>query len=212
MRTSAQLRTLMMMGAASVWLTGCGPLISFGDEGPADTVYTLRYDGDYDRGGSGPVVYVDEPTMTDGLKGEKVAVSLDGGKRLAIDGVRWSAPISELVRNYITRALGHKTPAQVMGEWGLDARAACRLGVNVWAFEYSPGARAADDTVEVAVELSLVRLKDSQLIGKPTFVETVAVNGAGGEAVMDAFSKAMATATDDMTQWFSGKYQECATG
>lgn len=191
--------------------SACGPLISFGDDGPSDTVYTLRYEGGYasDSAG-GTVVFVDEPALAEGLNSDKVAVTLEGGQRMTLDGVRWSAQLSDLVRDYVTRSLGNGTGAQVVSAGGLDIRTACRLGVKVWALEYRPGARTGDDQVDVAMEVSLVRLQDSRLLSKPTFTQSVRVNGGGDAVVMAAFNQAMRAASGEMTQWFRDKLPACS--
>ncbi|NVJ68747.1 MAG: membrane integrity-associated transporter subunit PqiC [Alphaproteobacteria bacterium] len=203
---------VLAVAGLSLLVGACGPLISFGDDGPADTVYALRYDGGYPGTNSGPVVFVDEPTVAEGLKGEKVAVALDGNQLVTIDGVRWAAPVADLVRNYITRALGHQTDAQMVGDGGLDIKSACRLGAKIWAMEFVPGASARDDKVRVSIELSLVRMKDSMLLSKPTVAKTVTVGGKGDRAVMDAFNMAMSDVSAEMVSWFQASYRSCAEG
>lgn len=197
--------------AASFALASCGPIVSFGDEGPADTIYTLRYQGGY-ADGNGPVVYVDEPTVADGLKGEAVAVALPDNQRSTIGGVRWSAPVSDLTRDYFTRSFGSETDALLVGDGGLDIRAACRLGLKVWELEYVPGERAGNDRVSIAIEMSLVRLKDNHLISKTTFSQTPTVAGEGTDAVMAAFNDAMADLSGEAVAWFSGRFAQCDAG
>lgn len=198
--------------AASVALASCGPLISIGDEGPADEVYTLRYEGGYPMSGAGPVVFVDEPTVVDGLNSDKVAVALADNRRATIDGVRWSAPPSDLVRDYLVRALADGSDARMVGQGGLDIKATCRLGVKLWEMDFVPGSRASDDRVSVAFELTLVRLKDNQLIGHPTIVKSPGVGGSGSVAVMAAFNDAMAQAGAEATAWFKTANKACDAG
>ncbi|NVJ97734.1 MAG: membrane integrity-associated transporter subunit PqiC [Alphaproteobacteria bacterium] len=198
---------------ATLLLSACGPLISFGDDGPSDTVYTLRYEGAYAADSTqGTVVFVDEPTLAEGLNSDKVAVTLESGQRMTLEGVRWSAQLSDLVRDYVTRSLGDGSGAQMVSAGGLDIRTSCRLGVKVWALEYRPGSRAGDDIVDVAMEVSLVRLSDSQLLSKPTFTQSVTVNGQGDAAVMAAFNQAMRSASGEMTRWFKEQLASCSTG
>lgn len=192
-------------------LSACGPLISFGEDGPADTVYSLRYQGGYaPENATGPVVFVDEPSIAEGLNSDKVAVLLGTDRRMTLEGVRWSAPLSDLVRDYVTRALGHGSKARMVGSGGLDIRTNCRLGVKVWAMEYKPGNSVADDMVDVAMEVSLVRLEDSKLLSKPTFIHSVRLNGSGDAAVMGAFNRAMTATATDMTRWFKAQLADCS--
>lgn len=199
--------------AAPLMLSACGPLISFGEEGPADTVYSLRYQGGYaDENGTGPVVFVDEPSLAEGLNNDKVAVHMDDGRRMSLDGVRWSAPMADLIRDYVTRALGDGSGARMVSAGGLDIRTSCRLGVKVWALEYRPGAQSGQDQVDVAMEVSLVRLKDSQLLSKPTFTQSVLVGGTGDAAVMAAFNRAMREVSGEMVRWFRSSLSNCSEG
>lgn len=206
------LKKLMAAGLASgsVLLSACGPLISFGDDGPADRVYTLRYQGGYPAAStSGPVVYVEEPHFADDLDGRGISVLLDGGRRSTIAGVRWSSPLSELVRNYMTRALADDQGAQIVSEGAIDINAACRIGSKVWALELVPSASGTDDQVTIAIEAMLVRLKDSRLISHKTIERSVSLGGSGDAAVMAAFNAAMAGVADDMQAWFGAAQDGC---
>lgn len=199
--------------AAAMMLTGCGPLVSFGDDGPADTIYTLRYEGGYPGGEiEGPVIYVEEPHFADDLDGRGVSVLLDGDKRSVIGGVAWSSPLAELVRNYVTRALGDGLGANILSEGSLDVNATCRVGSKVWALEYVPGVTPTEDEVVVVLELSLVRFRDSALVGHPTLRRSVTPQGSGDVAVMDAFNRAMAGVAQDMRAWFRSAKEACQPG
>lgn len=215
-KTENMLRALKAFCAGaglSLLLVGCGPLISFGDDGPADTVYTLRYEGGYPEDEtSGPLIYVEEPHFADDLDGRNVAVLLDGDKRTVIDGVAWSSPLAELVRNYMTRALGDGLGATILSEGSLDINATCRIGSKVWALEYVPGAAVADDKVVAVLELSLIRFRDSALVGHTTLQRRISLQGSGDVAVMDAFGSAMAGVADDMRAWFLDAKDACVPG
>lgn len=207
------LKAFSVSAGLSVLLGGCGPLISFGDDGPADTIYTLRYEGGYPGSDTdGPLIYVEEPHFADDLDGRNVAVLLDGDKRSVIDGVAWSSPLAELVRNYITRALGDGLGANIVSEGALDINATCRVGSKVWALEYVPGAAVADDKVVAVLELSLVRFRDSALVGHTTLQRRISPQGSGDVAVMEAFSGAMAGLADDMRAWFLDAKDACRVG
>lgn len=205
-------KNALSLVAASALLASCGPLISFGDEGPADEIYTLRYQGGYPVNATGPVVFIDEPTVADSLKGDKVAVALPGNRRSIIDGVRWSAPLADLLRDYMLRALGASSEVRVVGDGGLDIQSSCRLGMKVWEMDYIPGARAGDDKVSVVLEFTLVRLKDNQLLGMPTIAKEVGTRGSGTNAVMAAFNEAMGDAAGDAASWFGKAHEACNAG
>lgn len=203
---------LSVMGVAALATAACGPLISFGNDGPADSVYSLRYEGATKSGSpTGPIVYVDSPQMVEGLDGHGIAVRLDGNERTTLAGSSWSAHLSDLVRDYVTLALGDKSEANLVSEGGLDIKAGCRLGIKVWAMEFVPGATTADDTVELSMQFSLVRLSDSQLLSHPTFTETVSVANSDGRGVVTAFSSAMQSAASDYGRWFDAESSACGS-
>ncbi len=201
----------LLLTTAGLGVSACGPLISFGDDGPADTVYSLRYEGAYRSGDDdAAVIYVDEPHLGDGLGGQNITVALPNQKRSTLKGARWSAPLSNLVRDYVVRSLGDKAGVHMIGEGGLDIHAGCRLGTKVWALEFAPGTAATDDKVVVALEMSLVRLRDSKLLSHPTFEKSVGVGGAGeNDAIATAFNRAMAATATEMGQWLKAQTPEC---
>jgi len=205
---------LKMAGvAASAFLVAsCGPLISFGDDGPADSIYTLHYGGIVGADSPvGPVVYVDSPQMAEGLDGQGVSVRLDGNQRTTLTGAGWAAHLSDLVRDYVTLALGATSNANMIGVGGLDIKAGCRLGIKVWAMEFVPGLISSEDTVDVAMQFSLVRLSDSKLLSHPTFSQTVNVQSSGGRGIVAAFDAAMAAAARDYSRWFKVESKACET-
>jgi len=199
--------------AVATLVASCGPLISFGDDGPGDKVYSLKYAGDYENSpADAPVIYIDEPHMADALAGQKITVALPGEKRSTLSGARWAAPLSALVRDYVARALSHKAGAHMIGEGGLDIQVSCRLGTKVWSFEFVPTENASGDHVQIALEMTLVRLADGKLLSHPTFTKTMPVRGSTGDAVASAFSEAMAGVGDDMGRWLKGQIASCASG
>ncbi|TNE61728.1 MAG: hypothetical protein EP335_15005 [Alphaproteobacteria bacterium] len=203
--------TTISMLAAALLLPGCGPLVSFGNDGPADAVYSLRYAGDYasEAKRAGPLLYFDEPMMAEGLAGQKVAVRLGTYRRSTLAEARWSTGLSTLVRDYLMRALSAETDAQTVGEGGLDIKVDCRLGIKIWSFDYVPDTSPGVDVVDVAIELSMVRLRDGRLLGQHTFVQTPEVTGQGEDTVPSAFNKAMQAASVDMAKWLDDTKNDC---
>ena len=196
--------------AGSFLLASCGPLISFGDDGPADDVYTLHYEGPLkSESPTGPIIYVDSPQMVEGLDGQSITVRIDQNRRTTLAGSSWSAHLSDLVRDYVTLALGATSGANLVGGGGLDIKAGCRLGTKVWAMDYVPGATPGEDRVELAIQFSLVRFSDSKLLSHPTFSETVHVQAANGHSIVAAFETAMGSAAQKYGRWFNAESNAC---
>lgn len=198
--------------AAVLFVAACGPLISFGDDGPADDVYTLHYDGAIrSESPIGPIVYVDSPQMVEGLDGHGIAVRLDENRRTTLEGASWSSHLSELVRDYVTLSLGAMSDANMVSEGGLDIRAGCRIGTKVWAMEFVPGQTVSEDKVELTIQFSLVRLSDSELLSHPTFSETVQMNSSDGRGIVAAFETAMKSASNSYGRWFREESKACSS-
>ena len=196
--------------AGALLLASCGPLISFGDDGPADDVYTLHYQGPLkSESPTGPIIYVDSPQMVEGLDGQGITVRIEQNRRTTLAGSIWSAHLSDLVRDYVTLALGAVSDANLVGGGGLDIKAGCRLGTKVWAMDYVPGTTAGEDRVELAIQFSLVRLSDSKLLSHPTFSETVRVETANGRGIVAAFEAAMGSAAEKYGRWFNAESGAC---
>ncbi|MBV1900405.1 MAG: PqiC family protein [Kordiimonadaceae bacterium] len=192
-------------------VAGCGPIISFGGDDPAGEVYALRYSSDYaSYDVNAPIIYLSNPQMLDGLDGTSIAVMLPDGQRTLLAGASWSAHISDLIREYVSHSLGAQTGANIISEGGLDIKAGCRLGLKVWSFELATGETAATDAVNIALQFSLVRMKDSVLLSHPTFSQSVGVSGAGIGAVVDGFKAAMAGAAGDYGPWLRDHMAQCS--
>jgi len=194
-------------------LTACGPIISFGDDGPADDVYSLEYDSvTTNAGDMATIIYVEEPLMSDGLGGIQVAVALENRQRTSLQGVQWSANSTDLIRDYFIRAIGSMSGTRLLGQGAIDVQAGCRLGTKVWAFEFVPGAAPADDRVDIEVEFILIRYNDNRLIGQPTFSAMQPVATADGQNIIDAFHRGMASVSREAAQWLAPLASECALG
>jgi len=201
----------LLAAAAVLMLAGCGPLISFGDDGPAGDVFSLEFDGaNPNTSDMATIIYVEEPLMTDGLGGVDIAVALDGRKRTSLQGVRWSSNSTDLIRDYFVRAIGGMSGTRLLGQGAIDVQAGCRLGIKVWAFEYVPGASAGDDRVEVEVEFILIRYNDNRLIGQPTLSASSQVSAANGEDIIQAFHDGMNRISREAGQWLAPLAGECA--
>lgn len=194
-----------------ILLAGCGPLISFGDDGPADDVFNLRYQGGYSANvDSENIIYLEEPLMNQGLSGVDIAVALPGDQRSTLKGVRWAGNSSDLVRDYLVRALSEKSGVKLLGDGGLDVRAGCRMTVKVWSFEFAPGESSRDDTVDVAIEFSLVRYRDGHLVGQRAFNVNTPIDTNQGNSVVAGFREGMSALSGDAADWLAPLGSNCS--
>lgn len=183
-------------------LSGCGPIITFGD-GEPETVYTLHYKGAGNAQKNGPVVFVSEPAFSQGLGGQTFIVKLSEYERTAIKNVRWSAGTDTLLRDYLVASLRDSTPAITLGEDGLDITATCRLNSFVWDMDFIPGSKPQQDRVELRIEFSLINLVTGILVDSQTYhsVQSVTGNGAG---IAAGFNQATADISKNAGLWLTG--------
>ena len=152
--------------------------------------------------------------MAEGLGGVTITVELDKRERTALKGVRWSAPLSDLIRGYLNRSLMHTTDAQVIGEGGLDVHASCRVSSKVWSFELHPQGEngVAEDMVHVSLDMSLIDMRSGDLIDRSQFDHRHRVDGTDGGDVVDAFHLAMAPMAGEISVWLAKNLTECSGG
>lgn len=192
-------------------VAGCGPLISFGDDGPADQIFGLEHPASSLASGDlGTIIYVEEPLMSDGLGGNQISVALENNQRTSLSGVRWSANSMDLIRDYLVRGVSAASGVRMLGEGAIDVKAGCRLGLKVWAFEFVPGSNARDDGVVVEIEFVLVRYSDNGLIGQPTFRAAPGVSSSDGVGVTRAFNDAMQSVSEQAGAWLAPQAGQCA--
>jgi len=195
----------------SLLLVGCGPLISFGGDGPGET-YTLRYPAEPQISAAaeeGPIIQIDQPFFSDGLGGTGIKVNLDTNERATVGGVGWTADISDLLRDYLVLSLSDNTGVRTLGEGLLDVGSDCRLVTRVWRFELVPGASSTDDQVDVNMELFLIRIRNGSLLASKRFSSAAEVSGGSGKDIVDAFSSALRSLSGEQQQWLSEAANSC---
>lgn len=201
------LRTLSLVSL--LVLGACAPLINLGGSEPA-TAFSLRYSGGRTLATEGaPVIYVDEPVMTEGLGGRDIMVRGADGSQNILKGGRWTASSSDMIRYYLVQALEDQTGARMIGEGGLDINAACRTHITVWSFEMVPGTAGTPDSVEIGLELSLVHLDTGEMLYRNRFDRTAEFTGSEPAAVVAAFHRAMAGLSGELAAGLKDKVAAC---
>ncbi|MCK0069173.1 ABC-type transport auxiliary lipoprotein family protein [Kordiimonas laminariae] len=191
---------------------GCGPLISFGDDGPADEVYTLEYPKIASSNtNDGATMYVSHPVMSSGIDGTEVVVALDNNKRTVLKGVSWAGHLSDLMQDYLVHSLRAETVANIVSDKGLDVRVNCRMDVKVWKMEFAPSADGSSDMVNIEIELSLIRLQDAYLVGHPVYTRTENVVGGSHDDIVAAFNGALNDIAREHGAWVSSNLQACTS-
>lgn len=191
-------------------ISACSQVLPFGSK--PERTFSLRYEGDISAlPTGGPIVFLDEPLMAEGLGGRTFAVEIEGRERTILKDARWSSSLSDLVRSYFERLLGASSKAQIIGEGGLDVRAGCRLSLRVWSFQLVPGrSRSEDDRVSVSFEAGLVHLSKGDLLARQLFASDTIVEGNDAVNVVDAYHGVLEKLGGDMVDWFNAALPACS--
>lgn len=206
---SAKLGTAL--GLLSI-VSGCGPLISFGDDGPADDVYTLEHPGTASANiNTAATMYVSQPVMRSGLDGTEVVVALDNNKRTVLKGVRWAGHLSDLLQDYLVHSLRSETEANIVSDKGLDVRVNCRMDAKIWRMEFAPSADGTNDLVHLELELSLIRLQDAHLVGHPIYTRTANVVGGSHDDIVGALNSALNDISREYGAWVASNLEACTS-
>ena len=216
MRVNTGMKMGLVTGLAFL-AAGCTQILPIGSK--AERSFSLRYElaqDQYHGSGmkAGPVIFLDDPLLAEGLGGRTITVELEGRERTALKGAKWSAPLSDLIRGYLNRNLMANTQAQIVGEGGLDVHASCRISSKVWSFELHPQGEDGheEDRVHVSLDLSLIDMRSGDLIGRNQFDNWSQLDATDGRAVVAAFHEAMEPVATDIAAWVTDNLKECSGG
>ncbi len=191
-------------------VAGCGPLISFGESGPAPVLYSLEYSGaPKSPSMDGPIVAVSTPDLLPRLEGQNIAVVLPENEHTTLGGAEWSGHIGRMVQDYVMQALSSDGNATFVGRASLDVSVDCRLGIKLWAMDYVPGDSAREDKVVVSLQMMLVRMSNSSLLGQQFFTSEAKPVTASPRAIAAAFNDAMMDSAQAYKAWFAATGTRC---
>ncbi len=188
-------------------LAACGPLISFGD-GEPETVYTLHYEPKRTDEPTGPLVFVAEPSMVEGLGGRVIAVRLSDFERTLLKNVRWTTASSDLIREYLILSLRDHANLRTLGETGLDVSAKCRLNTTVQAMEFVPGATPEADAITFRAEMTLVSQVTGTQAAHMVFDKGRRVEG-NARGIVAGFNAAMSELAAETGRWMTANIGAC---
>jgi ABC-type uncharacterized transport system auxiliary subunit len=140
-------------------LSACAPLQA--KENP-ETIYRLRPPSpSRDCAASSPVVTVLAPEVPAGFDGDRIAVYLDGGRRVDYAAsARWAAGFDEMIHDFMLSAL-RGCPGLAAQEPRFDTPGAYQLSVKINDFQpvYKGAAQDAPD-LRVSATFTLTRLPE----------------------------------------------------
>lgn len=147
-------------------LTGCQGLTS--TQKPV-SIYSLRYVGEVAErsasSGSG-IMVVSEPTLPSGMETDKIALYLDGGRRLDYYAdARWPESLEDVLQDVMVQAGRQSLPHMVVDTPKLNVPANYRLAVKV--LDFAPVYQASPDRapmLKVAMNFTLIQLPSKKIL------------------------------------------------
>ncbi|MFM0209548.1 PqiC family protein [Paraburkholderia sediminicola] len=127
---------------------------------------------------------VDRPQIVSGLDANRVSID---------EFARWAEPLKSQISRVLAADLAQRIPGAIVSSYPqrVDENA-CRVSVDVQTFDSS-----ADGTVTLAVIWSVRQPKREERISGRTVVHET-VSGPGYDALVDAYSRALASVAGDV--------------
>lgn len=191
--------------ATSFLLSACGPLIEFGDGGPAAALYSIQPTISGDMATEGLVIYVSEPLLPGESVGNRIAVRTDDFELKFLKGGQWSEPFRMMLHRYLVGALAGNVEAQVVGAGALDVRADCRLTVDFQRFDYE----AKSNAVVAQATARLSSLKSGNLLGNQIINVSADVSSDRREKIVAGYDQASGKVASALSLWLKDALPSC---
>lgn len=159
------MKIIMTVAAASLLaLTACQGLTS--TKKPV-SIYNLRYTASAPSTATAAgVLVVGEPALPAGMETDRIALYLEGGRRMDYYAdVMWAESLEDVLQDVIVQAGRAALPNMVVDSPRLNIPGNYRLAVKV--FEFAPvydGASGSSPYLKVAVNFTLVELPEKNVV------------------------------------------------
>jgi len=203
-RTSRQWLHLVLPLA----LTGCLSLSSSGAK-DASSIYTLHASASAAAQAPTPaqargreVVVVPKPELPAGLGTERIALYLEQGRKLDYYAdAKWSAPLDDLLQDYVIQRAKLDLPGKVVGTPDLAPSARYRLALKVTDFGpvYADMADKAP-RLDVALTATVIALPGETVKTQFTVKKSSAASANSLTAITNELGTLLASATDETLQ------------
>ncbi len=186
------IKTSLMMAVAVAALVACSPLKS---TAPVPLTYALHPDLSTAQTQSLPegVMFVSRPGLPAGFDTDRIALYMDGGRRIDYyAGARWAEPLDAVLQDVLVRAGRHELPNMIIDSPDLNIPAQYKLAVKVNDFAplYGQGA-AGLPLLRLSMTFTLVQMPRENVISDFTLQSemragdnTVSAITAGLEAML----------------------------
>lgn len=186
------MKTSLMMAVAVVALAACSPLKS---TAPVPLTYALHPDLTTPQTLSHPdgVMFVSRPGLPAGFDTDRIALYMDGGRRIDYyAGARWAEALDTVLQDVLVRAGRHELPNMIIDSPDLNIPAQYKLAVKVNDFAplYGQGASGLP-LLRLSLTFTLVQMPRENVISDFTLQSemragdnTVSAVTAGLEAML----------------------------
>ncbi len=186
------MKNSLMMAVAVVALAACSPLKS---TAPVPLTYALHPDLTTPQTQSQPdgVMFVSRPGLPAGFDTDRIALYMDGGRRIDYyAGARWAEALDIVLQDVLVRAGRHELPNMIIDSPDLNIPAQYKLAVKVNDFAplYEQGASGLP-LLRLSMTFTLVQMPREKVISDFTLQSemragdnTVSAVAAGLEAML----------------------------
>ncbi|HEV8692776.1 MAG TPA: ABC-type transport auxiliary lipoprotein family protein [Lysobacter sp.] len=130
----------------------------------------------------------------------RIAVRPSPNELQVYKGAQWVKPPGDMLEDTVLHALEDSGRIAVVARQGTGVGADYRLLMDVRRFE-SDYAGTAVPTATIEVTAKLLHVKDQQLAGSRTFLQTQAARSTAVPDVVDAFEQALVAVGGDLSGW-----------
>jgi len=199
------MKPILALGCACMMLSGCGGLLK-SNEAPALT-YTPAMRAAEPLKPLGTVLVVARPDAAPGLDSDSIAVALPDHRLDRLAGARWSAPVPELVQDYIVRYLSARGGWRAVVSDRSAFTGTYLLQMDVRAFSAQYAQRGQPPRIRVWLHGELGRTLDRQLLTSIDAVADAQASEDRQSAVVAAYEEALDAAARKLSD---SAYAACA--
>lgn len=190
-------------GAAISALAACAPLVNIGGaDAPPARIFDIEA-----RGGaandmaatSQRVILIEEPTTTNILDRDRIAVRLPGGEIQYLSGVRFADRPARLIRRVIKDDIDAVDGYTALGRGSIDVASDYRLKLTVRDFQVR---KLPNLTERSVVSLQVLLLNTSgDLIASRIFEQSEAISSTAPDAVIAGLRSGLLSVSAQMRDW-----------
>ena len=182
------IKTPLLLSFAALMLTACSPTKLLTTDEPRQTTYSLRGAMAEPSGytGSAKIVEIAHPTLPTGFERNRIALYMDGGRKLDYyASANWPGPLDGVLEEFTHRVLAATLPAIITVSPTQPVDADFRLQTRVIDFQpvYGTSFDAAP-LLQTRIEFTLVTLPAEKIISSFTLNNEVSASSPRRDVII----------------------------